>query len=243
MPALHIPPGVMKANPSLRARVIVADDHPFFSKGLADFLNQQKGLVCCATVSNAADLKHAAAGERPDLLILDLRLGSSDGLELLKELKEQHPALPVLVISQSSEVVYGERALRAGASGYIMKEQVAEEVLAAVHTVLRGEIYASRNLAMLALQRTIVDNRKPAGAGPVSLLSDREIEVFDLLGNGKSTRDIAADLKLSVKTIETYRENIKHKLGLRNAAELLRAAVDWVENGSDGSTAQSGDPK
>jgi DNA-binding NarL/FixJ family response regulator len=200
----------MKSPAPKRARILIADDHQFFRDGLAEFINRQKELMCCASVANSAAIRSAIETERPDILLLDLRLGAEDGLELIKALRQERPSLPILILSQCSEDVYGERALRAGAQGYLMKEEAAHEVLTAIQTVLRGEMYATQRFAMLSLRKSITNRKPPANGSGIDSLSDRELQVFQLLGLGRSTRQIAEDLKLSSKTIETYRENIKH---------------------------------
>src|SRR5205085_10827191 len=164
---------------------------------------------------------------QPDLMLLDLRLKSGDSLDLIKSLRVEHPELRVLVLSQYDELIFAERALRAGASGYIMKENATDEVLRAIRKVLAGELYYSEKVAAAVMQRTL--HEKPAGphAG-IDVLSDREMQVFQLLGASYSAREIAEQFHLSRKTIETHSENIKHKLGLHNAAELKRFARKWA---------------
>jgi DNA-binding NarL/FixJ family response regulator len=219
----------MKSPAPKRARILIADDHQFFRDGLADFINRQKSLICCASVADSAGIRSALENDRPDILLLDLRLGAEDGLELIKALRHERPALPILVLSQYSEDIYGERALRAGAQGYLMKEEAANEVLTAIQTVLGGQMYASQRFAMLSLQKSIAHRKSPTCGSGIDSLSDRELQVFQLLGNGRSTRQIAEDLKLSVKTVETYRENIKHKLGFPDAAALRQGATEWAQ--------------
>jgi DNA-binding NarL/FixJ family response regulator len=210
-------------------KIVILDDHPLFREGLAQFINRQKGLACCASVGSSAEAMKVIPRDNPDLVIVDLRLNREDGLQVIKTIKLQFPELAVLVLSQFSEETYGERALRAGAAGYVMKEEATEEVLEAIRTVLRGEIYASRTLAFSALRKLIREKPSQAGPGP-DRLSDRELQVFEMIGQGKTTKDIAADLSLSPKTVETYRENIKHKLGLSGGAELTQAAAAWTRS-------------
>jgi DNA-binding NarL/FixJ family response regulator len=211
-----------------KKRILVVDDHPLLRAGLIQFIDRQKDMACCGEADSAASTQSAILCERPDLVLLDLRLRGEDGLEFIKSLKAQFPKLLILVISQCDEMLYTERALRAGARGYIMKEEATEEVLFAIRAVLSGELYLSRKLAIRLVQKTI--EGRPAMAGPgVESFTDRELQVFQLLGAGLSTRQIAERLNLSFKTIETYRENIKHKLGLAGAADLVRYATNWVE--------------
>lgn len=211
-----------------KARVLVADDHPIVRDGLAQLINQQSDLECCGQAATQAEVFRVIAAEQPDLLLLDLRLKDGDGLELIKSLKVQHPSLPILVISQFDEQLYAERALRAGALGYVMKEQASKEVIEAMRTVLAGNIYVTPTMNAYLLQKAI-GAKASAGETSVDQLTDRELQVLQLLGDGLSTREIAARMSLSVKTVETYREHLKHKLALRNADELMFYARNWAE--------------
>ena len=209
-----------------KASILIVDDHPMVRDGLARLISQEKDLVCCGEASNVAETLTAVARHKPDLIILDLRLRAQDGLELIKCLKAQYPGLRILILSQYGEPIYIERAMRAGAAGYVVKEQAAEEVLSAIRAVLAGEIYLTRSMASLLLKKLLVPKTGPSqpGAEP---LTDRELHVLQLLGSGLSTREIASELNLSFKTIETHRENIKRKLGLRDAAALVHFANQW----------------
>jgi DNA-binding NarL/FixJ family response regulator len=211
-----------------KARVLVVDDHPLYRQGVIQLINRQRDVACCGEAATAADTCRAVASSKPDLAILDVRLGQEDGLELIKVLRAQFPAVRILVLSSYEEEIYAERALRAGAKGYLMKEEATEQVLVAVRAILNGELYVSRKLNVLFLDKLL---KAPARTGgqPIDSLTDRELQVFQLLGAGLSTRQIAAKLNLSFKTIETHRENIKHRLGLTNAEELVRAATAWVQ--------------
>jgi DNA-binding NarL/FixJ family response regulator len=215
--------------PTEKHKVVIVDDHPLFREGLLHFINRQKGLVCCGSAATSIEAAELIAKEKADLVILDLRLGNEDGLQVIRTFKTKFPDLAVLVLSQFSETTYGERALRAGASGYVMKEEATDNVLEAIRTVLRGDIYASRNLAFAALRKAIHEKPTQVAPGP-DRLSDRELQVFEMIGQGKTVKQIAFTLNLSPKTIETYRENIKHKLGLANGSELNRTAASWSEN-------------
>lgn len=215
--------------PAAKGRVLVSDDHPFLRLGLSMLLNRQSDLCCCGEADSVAGTRKLVGELKPDLLLLDLFLGDGDGLELIKSLRAQHPATQILVISQLDEAVYAERALRAGACGYVMKEQPPEEVLAALRAVLAGELYVSRKMAAAMLRKTIQTKAEARGTG-VECLTDRELQVFRSLGTGLTTRQIAAELNLSFKTIETYRENIKHKLALTDAPALVRMATEWVQS-------------
>lgn len=211
-----------------KGRVLVADDHPIVRDGLVQLINQQADLICCAEAATQAEVFAAVTSHKPDLLVLDLRLRDGDGLELIKSLKSQHPDLPVLVLSQFDEELYAERALRAGALGYVMKEQASNEVVDAMRMVLKGKIYVTPEMTARLLQKAITS--RPATTAPTSEnLTDRELQVLQFLGSGLSTREIAEKVRLSVKTVETYREHLKHKLNLRNSEELIYYARSWVE--------------
>ena len=195
-----------------KTRVFLADDHPFLRVGLTHMINKEADMVVCGEAENVAGVRAGVEREKPDLLLTDLCLGDSDGLDLIKGLKAQFPQLPILVLSQQDETLFAERTLRAGARGYIMKERATQDVLEGIRTILGGDLYVSRKVAALAM-RKLVEGGAEAKTGDdseVSALSDRELQVFRLLGAGKGTKEIAAALKSSHKTIETYRENIKH---------------------------------
>ena len=216
---------------SQQTRVLVVDDHPLLRSGLVQLITKDPHLSLCGQADSVGTTILAVDDDPPpDLVILDLMLGNEDGLELIKQIRALRPGLLVLVISMHDEWIYAERALRAGASGYIMKKEPAEEVLAAVHAVLRGEVYLSGRMQVLLSEKGIAPDPCRAlmpQANPP--LSDRELHVFRLIGAGLSTKQTATALHLSVKTIETYRENLKIKLHLANAAELLHAAKTWVD--------------
>jgi DNA-binding NarL/FixJ family response regulator len=210
-----------------RSRVLVVDDHPLVCEGLADLINRQQDLRCCGTATNVLEAQKAVNEEEPDLLLLDLRLGEGDGLELIKLLKAQFAGLRILVLSQLDETLYAERALRAGAHGYVMKEQATEEVLHAIRAVIKGQIYVSQKIGLMALRRMVEDKTRDP-VPELRHLSEREIEVFKAIGAGKGTREIAADMHLSSKTIETYREHLKYKLGATTASQLVEYARKWT---------------
>ncbi len=216
----------MATNPSnSKARILVVDDHPVVRDGLTRLLSSQADLECCGEASSAAETLKATAKLKPDLLVLDLRLKDGDGLELIKSLKAQWPRLRILVLSQFESKIYVERALRAGALGYVVKEQAAEELLKAMRTVLAGEVYLTRAMAALLLRKFV--GAASTDRTGLELLTDRELHVLHLLGVGMSTREIAIELNLSFKTVETHRENIKRKLGLTTASELIHYAARW----------------
>ena len=224
----------MKRRPSktlCKRRILIAEDHPLFREGLVQLINRERDLCCCGEPDPVAATTRAVTNLKPDLVVLDLRLKDGDGLELIKSLKCLYPDLLMLVLSEHDETLYAERALRAGARGYLMKEETTDEVLNAIRTTLKGELYVSRKVTVLALHK-LLDNPPQARGEYLERLTDRELQVFQMLGAGKGTADIAAELHVSFKTIESHRENIKHKLGLRNAADLLCHAVHWVHGRS-----------
>ncbi len=212
-----------------KLRVFVVDDHPIVRQGLAQLINREPDLTVCGEAEQAASALHAIANEKPDILIVDISLGGPDGLELLKNIRVRYPALPVLILSMHDESIYAERALRAGASGYIMKHEAAEKVLVAVRQILSREIYVSERVANRILHHYI-SSTSTVKQSPLADLSDRELEVFRLIGEGHSTRTIAEELHLSIKTVESYQAHIKDKLSLKNGRELVQHAIQWVMN-------------
>ena len=210
-----------------KSRVVVVEDHPILCDGLKQLINNQPDLTCSGVADNTLDAKRLAEQCQPDLMILDLRLKAGDALDFIKTLRIENPELKVLVLSQYDELLFAERALRAGAFGYIMKENATDEVLRAVRKVLTGELYFSERVAAAIVQRTL--REKPGGSrAGVERLSDREMQVFQLLGAAHSPREIAEQFHLSRKTVETHCEKIKHKLSLYTAAELKRFARQWA---------------
>jgi DNA-binding NarL/FixJ family response regulator len=224
-PKQKFPPGLPVPS---RRRILVVDDHPFMRAGIAQLINQQADLVVCGEAGNTADALRAVAQLRPDLVLSDLTMTDRGGLEFIKDLQAAGASPPVLVVSMHDEAIYAERVLRAGARGYIMKEAGGESLLGAIRQVLRGEIYVSPKLAAGLLEN--LSSRRPRGSdSPIKRLTDREFEVFQLIGQGKSTQDISAQLHLSPKTVDVHRGNIKAKLELKDATALVRHAVRWVE--------------
>src|SRR5512137_1909519 len=211
-----------------RTRVLLVDDHAVVRYGIAQLVNQQSDLVVCGEEENANNALSAIGKLKPDLVLADISLKDSSGLELMRNIKAQYPGLPVLVVSAHDESVYAEIAFRAGALGYMMKEEALEKVVAAIRRVLSGNIYVSDALAARMLQRQ-VRGRTDIQQSPVKGLSDREMEVFQLIGQWKKTKEIAHELHLSVKTIEYYREQIKQKLSVNSAVELTQYATTWVQ--------------
>jgi DNA-binding NarL/FixJ family response regulator len=215
--------------PVAKKRILVVDDHPIVRQGLALLINREPDMVVCGEAEEAMGALHVLASAHPDVLIVDISLNGPDGLDLLKTIRTTHPALPVLILSMHDELIYAERALRAGANGYIMKQEATEKVLVAVRRILSGEIYVSDRIANKMLKHYIT------GAGTlrdssIADLSDRELEVFRLIGEGHGTRQIAEELHLSIKTVESYQAHIKEKLSLRSARELMQHAIQWNMN-------------
>jgi DNA-binding NarL/FixJ family response regulator len=213
-----------------KRRVLVVDDHAVLREGLALVINAQPDLLVCGEAANVAGGLQAVAAVRPDIALIDLSLTDGSGLELVKDLKAQHPSLPTLVLSLHDEVLYAERVLRAGARGYIMKRAATAELLAAIRKVLDGEIYQSETMGSAVVRQALGDRESPSSGDPLEQLSDRELEVFQLIGEGHGTREIAQQLGLSMKTVSCYRQNIQTKLQLKGAPELVQRAVHWATN-------------
>jgi len=209
-----------------KKKVFVVDDHPIVRQGLALLINRELDLTVCGEAEDAHAAVHSVTTAKPDILIVDISLNGPDGLDLLKDVRMRYPDLPVLILSMHDESIYAERALRAGAQGYIMKQEATEKVLVALRRILSGEIYVSERIANRMLQRYI---GSPSGGRPSSIadLTDRELEVFRLIGEGHATRQIAEELHISVKTVESYQAHIKEKLSLRSARELVQHAIQW----------------
>jgi len=212
-----------------KSRVLVVDDHPIVRQGLALLINREADLVVCGEAEDARTAMQSVATAKPDILVVDISLNGPDGLDLLKDIRTRYPEMPVLILSMHDESIYAERALRAGAQGYIMKQEASEKVLLALRRILSNEIYVSERVSNRMLQRYIGSSSE---GRPSSLadLTDRELEVFRLIGQGHSTRQIAEALHISVKTVESYQAHIKEKLSLRSARELVQHAIQWTMN-------------
>ncbi|HEX5221836.1 MAG TPA: response regulator transcription factor [Verrucomicrobiae bacterium] len=211
-----------------RARILLVDDHPTMREGLARVIDETGDLVVCAQAESIHRALELMESTQPDLAIVDITLRRENGIELIKDLKIRHPQLPVLVHSMHDEQVYAQRSLRAGARGYLMKHEPPTRLLQAIRQVLAGEIYLSEAMTRQMLHH-IADSPFAKGISPVERLSDRELQVFEQLGQGRKTKEIAADLHLSVKTVQTYCEHLKEKLQLQDSTSLTRFAVQWVE--------------
>ncbi len=221
--------GATNGQATRKSRVFVVDDHPIVRQGLALLINRESDLTVCGEAEDAQAAIHSVAMTKPDILVVDISLNGPDGLDLLKDIRIRYPELPVLILSMHDESIYAERALRAGAQGYIMKQEATEKVLVALRRILSHEIYVSERIANRMLQRYI---GSPSVGKPSSIadLTDRELEVFRLIGEGHSTRRIAEELHISVKTVESYQAHIKDKLSLRSARELVQHAIQWSIN-------------
>jgi DNA-binding NarL/FixJ family response regulator len=209
-------------------RILLVDDHPIVRQGLAELIDHEKDLSVCGV---ADDIHHAldqVGALGPDLVIVDISLRGSNGIELLKNIKVRYPKQAVLMLSMHDESLYAVRALRAGAAGYVMKQEATEKVLSAIRQVLNGEIYLSERMEKKMMHQ-LVGGRAARTGSPLEDLSDRELEVFNLIGQGHGTRQIAEELHLSIKTIESHRAHIKEKLNLKNATELVQHAIQWRE--------------
>ena len=213
-----------------RKRILLVDDHPLVREGLAALIRATPDLMVSGEAGNAAETLRMLAAELPDLILLDLGLPGTDGLELLKSLRLKYPLARVLVLSMHEESVYAERVLRAGAQGYIMKHEPGEKIIEAIRCVLHGELYLSPSIASLMVKSFVGCKKGIDTRTSIEQLSDRELQVYTYIGNGRSTQEVAELLKLSVKTIQTYREHIKRKLCLRNATDLVHHATHWVES-------------
>jgi DNA-binding NarL/FixJ family response regulator len=211
-----------------RRRVLLVDDHPMMRAGLAHLIERQTDLTVCGEAANPAEALKALPAANPEIVLADLTMPGRSGLEFVKDVLAVFPTLPILIVSMHDEAVFAERALRAGARGYIMKEAGGEAVVAAIRQILRGEIYVSPTMSARILEG--LSGKKPRGSSsPIEKLSDREFEIFQLIGQGKSTRDIAEQLHLSTKTVDVHRSHIKEKLDLKDVTALIRHAVRWVE--------------
>jgi DNA-binding NarL/FixJ family response regulator len=209
-------------------RVLIVDDHPMMRQGLAQLIDNEPDLKVGAEADKGNQVMAVLAAQKLDLVLLDISLPDRNGLEIVKDIRALQPGLPVLVVSMHDESLYAERVLRAGARGYIMKQEGGKKLMQAIRQVLEGKIYVSEKMSTRLLE-TLSGRKDSPGSSPVQRLSDREFEVFQLIGEGKGTREIAAHLHLSVKTVEVHRARIKEKLELKSATEVVRCAVRWAE--------------
>jgi len=217
----HSPPKAHKS------RLFLVEDHPVTREGFAQLIDYQADLQVCGQAGTAAKAMVGVETLKPNLVIVDLSLADSNGLELIKNLRSRFSSLPVLVLSTHDESLYAERALRAGAKGYVMKQAPTSEVMSAIREVLAGRLYVCEPMRAKLVHKQLHGSSLHRGS-EIDALSDRELEVFELIGAGRSTHRIAAELHVSVSTIETHRAHLKEKLGLKNATELVHRAIEWV---------------
>jgi DNA-binding NarL/FixJ family response regulator len=216
-----------------KTRILIVDDHPMMRQGLAQLIGAESDLAVCGEAENAGAALDAIGALKPDLVLADISLPGKNGLELIKDFQAMQPGLPVLVISMHDESLYAERVLRAGGRGYIMKQEGGKKLMQAIRQVLEGKIYVSEKMSADILEM-FSGRRAGAESSPLEKLTDREFEIFQLIGQGQGTKEIAEKLHLSVKTVDVHRANIKGKLKLQNAAELIRFAVRWLESQGTG---------
>ncbi len=209
-------------------KILIVDDHPIFCLGMAELINKEPDLVVCGTESTASKAWDAIKKYKPDLVIVDISLKESNGIDLVEEIKQEYPDLPALVLSMYDESLYAERALVSGARGYIMKQKAIEQVVEALHKVLAGEVYASQKIKDKVFNR-LVSSGKSDDKSSLDKLTNRELEVFRLIGDGLESKEIAERLNLSIKTVGTHRENIKEKFDLKHYTELVKFAVHWSQ--------------
>lgn len=221
-----------KAPRAAPRKIFLVDDHPMMRQGIAQLIAEQDGWTVCGEAEDAPEALSQIEKLQPDLALVDITLRSSNGLELIKDLKLRAPGTPVLVVSMHDESLYAERVLRAGGRGYIMKQEGGKKLVEAMRRVLAGETYISPKISARIIDA--FSGRAPAASSPVERLTDREFEVFQLIGAGLSTKEIAARLYVSAKTVEVHRVNIKQKLNVATAPELIRFAVRWVESEKTG---------
>jgi len=212
-----------------KTKIFLVDDHPLVREWLTNLIHQQPDLAVCGEAENAPEALQAIARLKPEIAIVDISLHGSSGIELIKDLKTIRPPVAVIVLSMHDENLYAERALRAGARGYIMKRETAKNVIAAIRSVLEGNLYLSKRLMVLFAEKFVEGSAATAGPS-IEQLSNRELEVFQLLGQGCETRQIAESLHVSMKTVQAFCARIKEKLKLASATELLREAIRWHEN-------------
>ncbi|HEY5043173.1 MAG TPA: response regulator transcription factor [Verrucomicrobiae bacterium] len=216
-----------------RKRILIVDDHPMMRQGLAQLIGAETDLAICGEAENAERALDSIGDLKPDLVLADISLPGKNGLELIKDFHAMQPGLPVLVISMHDESLYAERVLRAGGRGYIMKQEGGKKLMQAIRQVLEGKIYVSEKMSAEILEM-FSGRRAGTESSPVEKLTDREFEVFQLIGQGKGTRESAEKLHLSIKTVEVHRANIKAKLKLKSASEMIRFAVRWSESQGSG---------
>ncbi len=216
------------ASAARKHRIFLVDDHPLVREGLTNLINGQNDLIVCGEAEDSAGAISGIEKTRPDVVLVDISLKNESGLELVKNLESQFPLVALIVLSMHDEVLYAERALRAGARGYVKKRESTKSVLASIRRVLEGGVYVSERVVN-SMARRFSSSSKAAESSPVERLSDRELEIFRLLGQGRTTAQIAEDLHLSLKTVQAYCARAKEKFGVSSLGELLRAAIRWED--------------
>lgn len=209
-------------------KVLLVDDHPIFSLGMTELINKETDLLVCASVETIKDACRAIKEENPDMVIIDISLRDDNGLELVEKIKEEYNSLPTLVLSMYDESLYAERAFAAGGRGYVMKQEAITSVVTAIRELRNGNLYASEKIKEKVLKR-LMQQPDPEDESPLSVLTNRELEVFRLIGKGLASKEISRQLHISIKTVGTYRENIKEKLKLKHYTELVKYAVHWTQ--------------
>jgi DNA-binding NarL/FixJ family response regulator len=220
-----------KAKPeeAVGTKVFLVDDHPLVREWLTQLIQREGDMAVCGEAEDTQEALKLIEETQPDIVIADITLKSTHGLELVKDLQARHPAMPVLVLSMHDESLYAERVLRAGARGYITKQEATKRILLAIRQVLGGQIYISEKMASRMVHKMVL-GRSEEQRSPIERLTDRELEVFQLIGRGQGTRRIAEELHLGIKTVESYRARIKEKLKLEDGTQLLQHAIQWVHN-------------
>jgi len=210
-----------------RARILLVDDHPLVRERLAEIINQEPDLMVCGEAQDRAGALAAMAAHRPELAIIDLALKDSDGLELIKDIRLHWPNVLMLVVSMYEESLYAERVIRAGARGYVTKQEATRDILSAIRRVLSGRVYLNENVSARIIDR-LADRSVPGAATPAEMLADRELQVFELLGRGLVVKEIARRLRIATKTVDTYRRRTREKLNLQTSSQLLQHAISWT---------------
>jgi len=221
-----------KTETQTRTKVFLVDDHPLVREWLTQLIQRESDLTICGEAEDTQEALQKIGDTKPDIVIADISLKTTHGLELVKDLQVRYPSLPVLILSMHDESLYAERVLRAGAKGYITKQEATKKILLAVRRVLAGEIYISEKMSSRMVHKMVL-GRAAEQKSPIERLTDRELEVFQLIGCGQGTRRIAAELHLGIKTVESYRARIKEKLKLEDGTQLLQQAIQWVHSLKD----------
>jgi DNA-binding NarL/FixJ family response regulator len=224
---------INKSGKNSVTRILIVDDHPLVRLSLREFIRREKDLEVCGEAEDREQALAAAEATKPHLAIIDLTLKTSNGMELIKDMRDHHPDVQILVLSMHDETIHAERAIRAGARGYITKQEATTRVMVAIRQIMSGEIYWSERAAARVASK-IAGPARGVAESPVDCLTDRELQVFEMIGSGKSTRQISASLHIDVSTVETYRARIKEKLNLKDSLALLQFAIRWQISNAQG---------